>query len=632
MDSELYNLQQHNFLTTVSYYNKTREKAENFYAYIQKYKEYTKEYLTKLKDLFSDYSPSLYAEVIEILDEENEDEDDNDNDDLIDKKDNKNIFNKILDIKNKANISNNKNEIKEKNIEIDISPIYKMTNIIFKQFKKQIKGLNKFIKGIDLPIENLKKIIDLSKKETNKYKEDYLNIKQNFFQNIIRYKKDNEDLLKDYLSIENKLGQFSFLKNNKEIYLNSKNLLNINIENIENDLNIKVIELLIKEKEFLKKDEEKKNYCFTFGKKSQECITGIKERTVLLTKNIKSNIENFLSYFSNNYFSNYKELPDSLKEVKELENLKEFKDNINKNLKEINEYIIIATYQKYKPEQYNPKVLKNRELSQKFYDQLIQYGYNVKEEHFELDENDVYFTMKKMYNFSLVNKKNYDIEKERQKSLIFDLIEKLFDIVRNYNKNFDKEIVFPEEKLNKIYNLIETDKICRKFFLEKLGNKRVQSVLEFPSFVFNILVKIFLSISDIILNQKDMENAKQILILSQTFYHLENGEKIYICRKICKHQLFKKEDFWIEHINNVILLELQKGEINDKIIGRKLEEDAKIKKNNEIIFAQLLSMSECMRNFELNEEKIINILKPSFESYKIPEEKKELILNFISKN
>lgn len=626
MDSELYYLQQQNFLAAVSFYNKTREKAENYCAYIQKYKEYTNEYLTKIKKLFSYYSPSLYEEVIEILDEENEEKED----DIIDKEENKSIFDLILD-KNKSNISINRNEIKEKNTGIDLSPIYKMTNIIFKQFKRQIKGLNKFLKGIELPIEDLKKIIDFSKKETNIYKDNYLNIKQSFFQGILKYKKNNEDLLNDFSAIESKIGQFSFLKNNKEIYLNSKNVLNINIENIENDLNIKVIELLTKEKEFLKKDEDKKKFCICFGKKSQECITEIKNRTLLLIKNMKSNIENFLSNFSNNYFSNYKELPDSLKNVKEMEIEVEFKDNINKCLKEINDNIIIATYQKYKPEQYNAKAIKNRNLSEKFYDQLIQYGYNVSPEHFELDENDVYFIMKKMYNFSLVNKKNYDIENERQKILIFNFVEIIFDIVRNYNKNFEKDIVFQEEKLNKIYNLIETDKICRKFFLEKLGNKIVQSVLEFPIFIFNILVKIFLSISDIILNQKDEESAKQILILSQTFYHLENGEKIYICRKICKHKLFQKEDFWIEHIKYVILLELKKGEINEKMIGRKLEEEAKKKKNSEIIFAQLLSMSECMRNFELNEEQIINILKPLLESYTIPEEKKELILTFISK-
>ena len=44
MDSDLYLLQQKNFLTTVAYNNKTREIAENYLSYIQKYKEYTKQY------------------------------------------------------------------------------------------------------------------------------------------------------------------------------------------------------------------------------------------------------------------------------------------------------------------------------------------------------------------------------------------------------------------------------------------------------------------------------------------------------------------------------------------------------------------------------------------------------------
>ena len=43
MESDLYKIKQQNFLTVLTYYNKTKEKAENYYLFIKKYKKYTQE-------------------------------------------------------------------------------------------------------------------------------------------------------------------------------------------------------------------------------------------------------------------------------------------------------------------------------------------------------------------------------------------------------------------------------------------------------------------------------------------------------------------------------------------------------------------------------------------------------------
>ena len=98
MDTDLYKFQQQNFLTLLSYYNKTKEKAEKYYFYIQKYKEYTSQYLTKIKKLYNDYSPSISDKS---LYDKNYEEAKNDEDledihknifDMEDIKYNKNIF------------------------------------------------------------------------------------------------------------------------------------------------------------------------------------------------------------------------------------------------------------------------------------------------------------------------------------------------------------------------------------------------------------------------------------------------------------------------------------------------------------------------------------------------------------
>ena len=56
------------------------------------------------------------------------------------------------------------------------------------------------------------------------------------------------------------------------------------------------------------------------------------------------------------------------------------------------------------------------------------------------------------------------------------------------------------------------------------------------------------------------------------------------------------------------------------------------KRNNDLFFSHLITASGCMRNYELKEEKIINILTPLFDIYKISPQNKNSILNFIKNN
>ena len=641
MDSDLYSLQQHNFLTMVSYYNKSREIAENFYSYIEKYKEYTKQYFNKINQIFSYYSSSLYDDDVDFFDEENDnniDNDENEYDDDEDFANNKNIFDLNLDEpnKNKINNINNissfiKNEIKaSKYSELDLPPIYRITTIFFKHFKNQINGLKLFLKGIDISIKDFKNVIDKIKKDADILKKNYLESKQNFFQNILCYQKTNKELLMDYSKIESKIAKFSLLKKNEYICKKQKNPLNLNLNKIENDINLKIIEIKTKEKDFLKKEENTKNYCVAYKNESEKCIKGLKNNVLLIIKNLKCRIEKIMSYYTNCYHLNYSELPPDIKKIGEMKNENEIEDIMKQNLKEINDDIVLTTNEKYKPIHYDIQILKNKEINQQFYEKLIKKGYDIQKEDLILHEDDINFIVKKMYNFDLINKEDYNTDKENNKLLIINLVDKMFDLKDKQNRIINNPKI-SDEKLSKLYKLLETDKDYRLKFLEKLGNKRAEAILELHNNLYNIITKIFLLISDIILKEKDTETAKNILILSQTFYRNENGEKIYLFNNICQHQIYQKEEFWIEYLNDIILFEIKKRELNEKRIGRNLNDNEIIKRNNEIIFAQLLTMSECMKNFGVNEEKIIKIISPIFVNYKTTEENKEAILNYIKK-
>ena len=641
MDSDLYKFQQQNFLNIITYYNKTKEKAENYYSYMQKYKEHTSDYLTQIKKLFNCFSPSLYNKKCDeninegnkiIIDDKQKINEEEDDDEYI----GKSIFDLDLN-ENKLDIayirrystpickvSSNK-----QNIDLDLSPIYKVTNIIFQLFKNQINGLKLLLKDIDSSMETFKNLIEKTKAEVNKLKLDYLDIKQDFFKNIVNYEKINNELLNSYSNIENTIIQICIIKNNEEALMNNKNNKNrTQATDLESLMNSSIIDVKKKEINFMKMDSNKKRYCTHFKEKSKECLEKVKNNTILIIKNLKINIEKFLSYYSNCYNLNNNDISQKIKFVQEINNELVYENIIKQNLKEINDDVISRTYEKYKPKFYNIKILTNKSLANEIYQKLIKIGYNFLNSQYELSQNEEYYIMKKMNNFTLVNKDNYDFDKASKKLSIFYWFEAMFDFKNEQNNNESQE----REKISdeKLFKYIEDDKDCRIYFLVILGNKRADAILNLPKDLFDTITKIFKLISDKILSENDIDSAKYLIILSQTFYIKENEEKIYITNRIKNHPLYQKEEFWNEYIQTEISEAFKKKDLNDKNIGKKYDEDDLAKRNNELVFAQLITMSECMSNFDLGKEKIVNIIKPMFDTYKINEENRSVILSYLN--
>ena len=641
MDSDLYKFQQQNFLNIITYYNKTKEKAENYYSYMQKYKEHTSDYLTQIKKLFNCFSPSLYNKKCDeninegnkiIIDDKQKINEEEDDDEYI----GKSIFDLDLN-ENKLDIayirrystpickiSSNK-----QNIDLDLSPIYKVTNIIFQLFKNQINGLKLLLKDIDSSMETFKNLIEKTKAEVNKLKLDYLDIKQDFFKNIVNYEKINNELLNSYSNIENTIIQICIIKNNEEALMNNKNNKNrTQATDLESLMNSSIIDVKKKEINFMKMDSNKKRYCTHFKEKSKECLEKVKNNTILIIKNLKINIEKFLSYYSNCYNLNNNDISQKIKFVQEINNELVYEDIIKQNLKEINDDVISRTYEKYKPKFYNIKILTNKNLANEIYQKLIKIGYNFLNSQYELSQNEEYYIMKKMNNFTLVNKDNYDFDKASKKLSIFYWFEAMFNFKNEQNNNESQE----REKISdeKLFKYIEDDKDCRIYFLVILGNKRADAILNLPKDLFDTITKIFKLISDKILSENDIDSAKYLIILSQTFYIKENEEKIYLTNRIKNHPLYQKEEFWNEYIQTEISEAFKKKDLNDKNIGKKYDEDDLVKRNNELVFAQLITMSECMSNFDLGKEKIINIITPMFDTYKINEENRSVILSYLN--
>ena len=215
--------------------------------------------------------------------------------------------------------------------------------------------------------------------------------------------------------------------------------------------------------------------------------------------------------------------------------------------------------------------------------------------------------------------------KKKQKIIINDLMEKLF-LMKKEDENYDKIM---EEEANKLYKYIEIDTDYRTYFLIVLGNQRSNTNIELSPKLFDIFSKMFNFISDVILKEKDYETENNLLILSQTFYKLDKDTKIYLYVSIKNHQLFQSDENWIEFIKYQISSDANSKILyNEKIEGKKGLNQKNIKNlNNQIIYSQIISANQSMKNFDLDNNKINNIINTLIKFYTIltPETKEEII-------
>ena len=189
MKSKLYEISQENFETIKKYFDITNLKVKNYYNNILKYKQYTSEYCSKIKQLFEKTASNENLELYEII--------------QIDYGlANKEIKNKILSSK----------EIYEK--KINVSPIINCIEKINSFFKEYIQYLELFINTLEIPLKNLNQCIEVTYNEINSIKTNH-NIKQkNFILNYCQYDSLNKDLIKLYDKVETKLINYCIEKKN----------------------------------------------------------------------------------------------------------------------------------------------------------------------------------------------------------------------------------------------------------------------------------------------------------------------------------------------------------------------------------------------------------------------------------
>ena len=585
METDLFNNQNKNILTYLSYFNAISEKAENYYLFIQSYKKYTSEYFDKISNLFKKYSS-------------------------------------LFNINNNNSSNNNNNN----STNPDTSPLDKLTKDLYQDFKEQLNVFNFFLKNIDLSLDNFRGIMNQTKLDVENQKIIYVNFRNKFIESISLYKKDNQDLINGLSNIEKKILKYYFLTKKVKFDSNSnnnknnknKNNKNINKDKIEEEINKEIKILKNKEDSFLQKDSIKLKTFVDFNNNIEEYKANFKNSIFLLIKIFKLSIDSFSKYFKNLF--NYQDKNASNKEEKKTNKKElfiEYESIINKNLIKINHDTIKSSMAQTKPKNYSIKILENKKnnIIKEICDALQKEGYEI-DSNISLEQKDISYVTNKLNNFSLLNKDNYFSKKDEEKKLISDLIEKMFSKGGDNQKSLEEE----SQKLSKYF---EENKNYCKYFLSILENKKNNSNVALSSELFDIFTKMFSLISDMIIKEKDFDSQKSLLILSQTFYKSEGDKKIFIFNTIKSHELFQKEENWLNYIKYEI-----EEKINDKNKSQNESNKDDINKiKNEIILSQITNLIPIMKNFDLDNQKLVNIINSIIDFYTIltPDTKEQLM-------
>ena len=207
---------------------------------------------------------------------------------------------------------------------------------------------------------------------------------------------------------------------------------------------------------------------------------------------------------------------------------------------------------------------------------------------------------------------DYDEKLEEKKNKMRELIYKFFDKNRITTEDDKKQLL---EYIN--------DEKTHSLFLIVLAKLRTNNRFCRDKFLIELLSEIIMKILDKSQETNNLENAKNCLILSQTFFYYdtpENKTKIYVSNYIRKHPWFKTAKFWGDFILTMLLAEFKKIEERNKnekmnISLRKNIPDNIKPRLGEVIFSQLLPYVGNMKELEVDNTIIYTMVDTIIKKY-----------------
>ena len=632
MKTKNYKISQENFETILKYYYSINKKIKRYYNNIIKYKKFTDEYCSNINKLFNEevninsiHSSLDEYETIEI---------------------NYGLNNQ----ETKNNILTSEKILKKN---INISPIIHCLEKINKFFNEYIQYLQIFIKGLEIPLKSLREFIEGINKEINLIKDMHITQEKNYISKYTEFLTLNLNLKNIYNSAEENLIKYCTQKKN---YKNK----NQDLEKLDTKLNLIIQEKIQKQNDILEKFDSLGNFDTPFIDSSNQHINSIKQLSSALFQHFEIFVNDIYKFFIKSFMKPIEEFFKNKNENNndyEISIKKEFDEILDNYIIKINENDI-----QNKLDEYKIKITEKNENNAKN----------------SLDEQDIFYIAKNMFEkFKLINKDNYYSKTEEKKVELKAIIDKLISFspskrgsltidIKNIkdslneeknekneneeiksdncvnnkdNKNIINKKNISKEEIDYLCQYMN-NKIYQKFFLIKINNFRTSGIFEIPKEIFDYYIQIFSEITKYLFEKENnskeiivnVDIARLVIILSQTFYYIKDEKKVYIHNEIKDNLVFHLKQFWSQLIK--VSIENEIKSVNENFIkAGNIENERNIKeRKNNVAFGQILPNLGAMDRFGLNKEEIKKIVSPFFEEYEISNENKQTILGVIESN
>lgn len=497
---------------------------------------------------------------------------------------------------------------------LDFSQIFDFINSIPKILDSYIENLLFFTEEINKQInlfddKNIEQIVLTCetqfkgfKKELKSKVEEIDKIKQNFFNEMEK----TEIITYNYYYLQPKYNS-----NISEKY-KDENIYNIK----EGEMDMKILdtkELENRYKEHINEGRKKEN---TFLENSKFHCENIKKFSNELMEKIKHLVLNFLMSLKNNFQLPEKEITSFLPQLIKLDKNIKLDKIMEQHFinQKIGTFLFNPEIYKMKIFQRSKKNKENNDIFNEIEDKIVELEDSIDRTYLILDEISL-LTIQKMKCFQLINIKDLNLEEEKEKIKMNHLTIKLLS-------NIKKEYTEKEELLNITQNeldLIESllEKRCNRIvFLHKLNKFRALGNYMVTKVIYSIISKYFIKILNFIKKDYDAFPAKNVIVLSQTYYMIEKEEKIYIQEDIKEHEIFKDNKFWENLFNFFMNKEIQKLRKSFDLNEEKSDEKSHY---NKLAFGQIMTICNNMLEFGYNKDDIYKFIEPKIKYYNLDE-------------
>ena len=249
---------------------------------------------------------------------------------------------------------------------------------------------------------------------------------------------------------------------------------------------------------------------------------------------------------------------------------------------------------------------------------IVFEGYKTKINYDNCSNGEEFDTYLETVNFLEKNiKEIYDndtLEKEKLKGNLRDWIKKFFSFD-------DKSIEIDKNVIDEYYYNALKQPFTHRTFLKIVTDMRTSAHFNRNKQLIDLLGESLKIILEEARKNEDYRTAKNCLILSQTFYYMENDKKIFSCECLKKNIWLETYEFWDKFCSYMIDEELKKlidqnHDLNlDDIKQNKQYSEKLCSKIGDVIFSQLITIISNILMLTNNHSFAIELIESLKEKY-----------------